>query len=193
VNNRYAVVKRLNRISPLLRVLRPSILAVWRSGLVPVTTARAVRKEIEQTTTSRKRGSYDRVSSLNKAKITKYAAENGIMAAIHQFEKEGFKLKERTVQGWRKEHCANIARINASHSDKIADVQGSSRWALSRPLLLGQGVEDKTNGIICSIRDAGGIINNSIVIGILKEIIEDTDSNLLAENGGSLIIEKPIA
>ena len=49
-------------------------------------------------------------------------------------------------------------------------------------LLLGQDVEESDKKIVPCIREAGGVINNSIVIGILSGILCDTDSNLLAEN-----------
>ena len=49
-------------------------------------------------------------------------------------------------------------------------------------LLLGLDVEESDKKIVPCIREAGGVINNSIVIGILSRILRDTDSNLLAEN-----------
>ena len=49
-------------------------------------------------------------------------------------------------------------------------------------LLRGQDVEESDKKIVRCIREAGGVINNSIVIGILSRILRDTDSNLLAEN-----------
>lgn len=58
---------------------------------------------------------------------------------------------------------------------------------------LGQDVKESAKKIILCIREAGGVINNSIVIGILNGILHDTDSNLLAENSGPIQIDSPIA
>lgn len=160
--------------------------------VVSASTARAVRSEIKEAATRKRLGSsYDKIPPEKKAKIAKFAAENGIAAAIRSFKKEGLTLKESTVRGWKKDHCANIAQLGSARAG-ISDARGTKR-AIGRPLLLGNDVEDKAKQIIRSIRDAGGVINNSIVIGIIKGIVKDTDSNLLAENGGSIEIGKPIA
>ena len=67
------------------------------------------------------------------------------------------------------------------------------KQAPGHPLLLGQEVKEKAKAVILNIRDSGGVINNSVVIGIIKGIIRDSYSNLLVENGGPLQIDKPIA
>ena len=60
---------------------------------------------------SMKRGQYDKTITENqKAKITRYAAENGIPAALrHLKTKQGLELKESTVRGWKKTYCAELA------------------------------------------------------------------------------------
>ena len=59
----------------------------------------------------RKRGAYEKITPESKAKIAKYAAENGIAAAIRHFENnQAFpNLKESTVRGWKKAYCASGA------------------------------------------------------------------------------------
>ena len=162
--------------------------------VLPVSTAQAVRKEIEEASSSKKRGAYGKLSAETRAKIAKYAAENGIAAAIRHYEvEEGLYLKESTVRGWKKDHCLTIARISRSQDGRVPDVKEPIKRAPGRPLLLGQEVEEKAKAIILNIRDSGGVINNSVVIGIIKGIIRDSDSNLLVENGGPLQIDKPIA
>ena len=162
--------------------------------VLPVSTALAVRKEIEEASSSKKRGAYGKLSTETRAKIAKYAAENGIAAAIRHYEvEEGLYLKESTVRGWKKDHCLTIARISRSQDGRVPDVKEPIKRAPGRPLLLGQEVEEKAKAVILNIRDSGGVINNSVVIGIIKGIIRDSDSNLLVENGGPLQIDKPIA
>ena len=117
-----------------------------------------------------------------------------IAAAIRHYEvEEGLYLKESTVRGWKKDHCLTIARISRSQDGRVPDVKEPIKRAPGRPLLLGQEVEEKAKAVILNIRDSGGVINNSVVIGIIKGIIRDSDSNLLVENGGPLQIDKPIA
>ena len=65
--------------------------------------------------------------------------------------------------------------------------------SVGRPLLLGQDVEEKTRRVIQQIREAGGVINNSVVIGIITGILRDTESSLLLENGGPIHVDKSVA
>ena len=43
------------------------------------------------------------------------------------------------------------------------------------PLMLGQDVEESVKKIILCIRESGGVINNSIVIGIITRVLCDID------------------
>ena len=72
----------------------------------------ASRKEIRKTSenlqriatdaTGTKRGNYAFVTAESKAKIAKYASENGVTASIRYFKRKGefTSLKESTVRGW---------------------------------------------------------------------------------------------
>ena len=57
--------------------------------------------------------------------------------------------------------------------------------SVGRPLLQGQDVEYKTRRVIHQIREAGGVIYNSVVIGII--------TGILLENGGPIHVDKPVA
>ena len=56
-----------------------------------------------------KRSSYLKISGEKKALIAKYAAENGIVAALTHFAKDypDGLLKESTVRGWKRNTSAN--------------------------------------------------------------------------------------
>ena len=59
-----------------------------------------------------KRFSYSKISGEQKALIAKYAAENGIVAALAHFAKDypNGLLKESTVRGWKKEYRNELAK-----------------------------------------------------------------------------------
>ena len=59
----------------------------------------AQRKTEKVASTGKKRGSYATISEELKAKVTKYAAENGAIASLRHFKQE-LDLKESTVRGW---------------------------------------------------------------------------------------------
>ena len=79
---------------------------------VPASVADLVEKEIRKTSedlqrtatdaTGTKRGNYAFVTAESKAKIAKYASENGVTASIRYFKRKGefTSLKENTVRGW---------------------------------------------------------------------------------------------
>jgi hypothetical protein len=155
--------------------------------------ADSVKKEIKRTedgSIERKRGAYEKITPENKAKIAKFAAENGIAAAIRHFDKQQDfpNLKESTVRGWKKAYCAELSKTKGENPIDQLPVK-----PIGRPLLLGKDVEENAKKIIHCIRESGGIINNSVVIGIITGILRDTDSNLLSENGGPIKVDKGIA
>ena len=163
--------------------------------VVPSSMAEAVKTEMKRATDAeggsieRKRGTYEKITPESKAKIAKYAAENKIAAAIRHFENnQAFpNLKESTVRGWKKAYCTSLRRKEVEPAGQLPVTH------TGRPLLLGQDVEENAKRIIRCIREAGGVINNSIVIGIITGILRDTDSNLLAENGGPVQIDRSVA
>ena len=65
--------------------------------------------------------------------------------------------------------------------------------SLGCPLALGQDVEISAKKIIHQIRESGGVVNNSVVIGIIKRILRDTDSYLLTENGDPINVGRQTA
>ena len=170
--------------------------------IVSPSMAKAVQKEVESTTRvaaavqsgsvakgAMKRGQYDKtVTEIQKARIARYAAENGIAAALRHFKtKQGLELKESTVRGWKTTYCAELASRKRKGDDK--PVEKLPVQALGRPRALGQDVERHAMKVIHQIRESGGVVNNSVVIGVITGILRDTDSNLLAENGGPITVE----
>ena len=168
--------------------------------VVPASMAESVKAELQRTagvkrtvdgeggSTEKKRGAYEKIAPDNKAKIAKYAAENGITAAIRHFSKQQafHNLKESTVRGWKKAYCEELGRRKAAE-DRVP------KKNVGRPLMLGQDVEESVKKIILCIRESGGVINNSIVIGIITGVLRDIDSNLLSENGGPIRVDKAVA
>ena len=119
--------------------------------------------------------------------IAKYAAENGIVAAIQHFKtkEEYFQidLKDSTMRGWKKLYCDTLSSKSRMGDDK--PVKELPAQSVGRPLLQGQDVEYKTRRVIHQIREAGGVIYNSVVIGII--------TGILLKNGGPIHVDKPVA
>ena len=59
-----------------------------------------------------------------------------------------------------------------------------------RPLLLGQELDRQVQAYLISLREAGGVVNTFIAIAAAMGIIRWHDSNLLAVNGGHIVLTK---
>ena len=103
------------------------LMASWKK-LFLLPWPKSVKAELERTagvkrtidgeggSTEKKRGAYEKITPKNKAKITKYAAENRIAAAIRHFNKQQafHSLKESAVRGRKKAYCEELGRRKAA-------------------------------------------------------------------------------
>ena len=73
------------------------------------------------------RGCYEFCSPENKAKIAKYASENGITASLRHFKltSEFNNLKESTVRGWVKQYRNELPRAAGESSSGTSTGAGS--------------------------------------------------------------------
>ena len=161
---------------------------------VPATVADLVEKEIRKTSedlqrtatdaTGTKRGNYAFVTAESKAKIAKYASENGVTASIRYFKRKGefTSLKESTVRGW-----VSAYRSKLTVEPEITELSEKQR---GRPLLIGKELESQVKRIIQELREANGTVNTAIVLATARGVILAKDANLLAENGGSIDLSK---
>ena len=62
-----------------------------------------------------------------------------------------------------------------------------------RPLLLGPELDRQVQDYLISLREAGGVVNTLIAIAAATGIVRRHDSNLLAVNGGHIILAKHLA
>ena len=137
-----------------------------------------------------KRGDYAVISAENKARIARYASENGVTASLRHFKRSGeFKdLKEATVRGWVKRFKSELSSLGtASSSTDISELNEKKR---GRPLLVGEDVESYVKQFLRGVRDRGGVVNTTITLAAAKDIILAKDSNLLTENGGHIDVTK---
>ncbi len=101
---------------------------------------RELLNESNQSTSSTKtRGPYAKFNQNQKANVEKYAAENGVTAAVWQYIKEFPALKENTVRDWRDTYRLEISKKRSSSGD--ADVHELPAKKKCRPLLLGEELD----------------------------------------------------
>lgn len=140
-----------------------------------------VKEEEKASQSGKKRGPYQEISSENRAKIGKYAAETGVTACIRHFKSKGkfTDLKESTVRGWMNAYKKEMKTAGKS-------VTTLSEKRKGRPLLIGEELEDQVKSFLCGVRSSGGVINAPITVAVARGIVTTKDANLLAENGGGI-------
>ena len=133
----------------------------------------------------RKRGPYHRYGNELRAKIAKYACENGNKSAVEMFSTQlGYSISEATVRNFK---CTYLLKLRAGDDpDAITELPHAT---LGRPLLIGE-FDDQVFEYIKQLRAAGGIVNCNIVIAAAKGFISHKRPSLLKEHGGSLDLTK---
>ena len=163
------------------------------SEKVPATSIEEANKEVEASRNSnggkRRREPYVIVTPEQKARVGKYAAENGTTNAIRRFSKDMPNLKESTIRGWKTVYlCELTSKLKAGDEDTA--VERLPVKPKGRPLLLGPELDRQVQDYLISLREAGGVVNTSIAIAAATGIVRRHDSNLLAVNGGHIILTK---
>ena len=128
----------------------------------------------------RKRGSYNRYDDQTRAKIARYSSEHGNKAAAEKFSNElGHVVSESTVRNM-------MTYLSVLKIEKDPDIiQSLPHAARGRPLMLREYDKDVTH-YIKSLREAGGIVNRSIIIAATTGIVSHKNSGLLKEHGGPI-------
>ena len=173
------------------------------SKVIPSSSIAAANNEVRplmKQGTKGKRGPYSKFSPEQKAVIGKRAEgcdwqESSRMWSWGSCIKIFPCLKENTVRDWRdlylkelkKKWTAASVDITNSGETKVTHLTGKRR---GHPLLLGEELDKEVQEYLLFLRERGAVVNTSIVVGCAEGIVRNTDSNLLASNGGHILITK---
>ena len=132
----------------------------------------------------KRRGMYGAYSAELRAKIGRYAAENGTAAACKKFSKEQARpICESTIRGMK---SAYIKVINSNPQAEINELPRNDR---GRPLLLGK-YDDDVKAYIRGIRQAGGAVSSKVVLAGTRGLLQNKNPPILAEHGGHVTLDK---
>ena len=149
----------------------------------------AANKEVERaistTTSSGKRKRYATYTDQDRAKIGRYAAENGNVATLKRFKSEHEDLVESTVRSFKKKYLEAVKEKKCAAQDytDVAAIPSLKR----RPLTLGD-IDSEVQLYIRALRAAGTPVNTAIVIAAAKGIVMTKNRTLLAEYGGHVCL-----
>ena len=163
------------------------------TGLTPHATAeanRAVEKVLADDVTIRKgkRRYTTDFSSEDRAKIGKFAVENGNAKAVKHFKSTYQHLGESTVRFFKKRYLDGLAekRKNGEMHPAVAEIPVKKQ---GRPLLLGD-LDVQVQQYIRSLRSAGAPVSTQIVQAAAEGIVTSKDRTLLAEYGGNITLSR---
>ena len=110
----------------------------------------------------KKRESYQKLSEEKKAEVGRYAAENGVGAAVRHFAKELPKsLNESTVRGMKRRYLEELSRKRKAGENPT--VESLPQRKRGRPLMLGDTLDQKIQAYLRAIRENGGSVGTAIV------------------------------
>ena len=116
-----------------------------------------------------------------RAKIGRFAAENGNKRAVEKFSCELKRpLSESTVRGFKKAYYSELKKVK--DPDMISELTHGAR---GRPVKLGD-LDQKLQAYISKLRAAGTPVNRSIVIAAARGMVMYHNPSLLPERGGKL-------
>jgi tellurite resistance protein len=169
------------------------------SKIVPSSSIRAANEAVQAilpagtatkpSKNSKKRGTYQKYSPKEKARIGNYAVQHGTSAALRHYSKDFPDLKWTTVNDWRQ---AIIQKIKKDQSKgvkckPVEELEGKKR---GRPSTLSEELNRELMSYIRAIREAGGIINTAIVIAAATGMLQKRDPMSLECNGGHITLKK---
>ena len=129
-------------------------------------TATANREVEKVKQVRRKRGRYHHYDDETRVKIAKCSCECGNKAAADKFTKElGFLVTESTVRNMKKSYLSILRK--EKDPERICSLPHGAR---GRPLML-RNYDQDISRYIKTLREAGGIVNHSIVIAAAKGIL----------------------
>ena len=160
------------------------------SKVVPSTSIASangeVRRVLQQT---QKRGTYAKLTADKKAEIGKRAAEHGVAATIRYYNNHSIEVKVSSVRTWRNAYTSEIRKRWREGSEDVI-MKRLPEKKRGRPFLLGEELEMQVRAYLTALGANGAVVNTAIAIGCAERIVKSNDSNLLASNGGHIVLSK---
>ena len=155
--------------------------------LVPTTSIKQANKHVEDVLSKGKqRQEYQKVSIELKTKVAKYAAENGIKAAVKKFQDQvsnAPKNWKNTVRDWKDAYLHQLERKRKAGDLEDVVLPVKKR---GRPLMIGEDLDKQVQAYITELRKAHATVNTAIVISAGEGIVKAFDASLLSCNGGTI-------
>ena len=124
---------------------------------------------------ARKRGNYNHYSPEIRAKIGKYASENGNLKALKKFKAEVPNLKESTMRSFKQAYKRKLKEVTKKRNVEAQVLAIPSDTRGRPPILL--ELDAKLISLLKSIRIRGGVINFSVVKATALALLKSNPSS----------------
>ncbi|CAG2246019.1 unnamed protein product [Mytilus edulis] len=157
-----------------------------QDALIVQTANDAVDTVVSAPSRKRKRGDYINYDEETRAKIARYAVDNGVARASRKFTSDlGRKVSETTIRSMRDTYV----KLKKKVGTELATLPHSPR---GNPLLLGD-LDTKVQDWIRKVRINGGVINARIVMAAAEAIVTKFARHRLERYGGHITITNTFA
>ena len=152
---------------------------------------------LDVATSTKSRRKYNSYSAEQRAKIGKYAAENGPTRAARNFTANwGINVHGSTARRLKSEYLNKLEEISKQCSQKndsagepvvVTTLQTKDR---GRPVLLRVELDGLVQEFVNNLRAASGVVNSLVVMGATEAIVSHRDISKLFFHGGHIEITK---
>ncbi|CAC5368608.1 unnamed protein product [Mytilus coruscus] len=157
-----------------------------QDALIVQTANDAVDTVVSAPSRKRKRGDYNNYDDETRAKIARYAVDNGVARASRKFTSDlGRKVSETTIRSMRDTYV----KLKKKVGTEVVTIPHSPR---GNPLLLGD-LDTKVQDWIRKVRINGGVINARIVMAAAEAIVTKFARHRLERYGGHITITNSFA
>ena len=140
----------------------------------------------------RKHGEY-KTCTPKHAKYAKLAVEIGVAKVAKKLSTQlGARVSDTTIRSMRDDYNKKV-KVNLAQPINNADINELPTKIRGRLLLLGQELDSEVKKFIQNVRQAGGVVNSTIVVAATRGIVEAHNRALLSENGWSINLTREYA
>ena len=134
---------------------------------------------------------YQHHTEKEKAKIVKKTLECGIVRTISHYAKIDPErtLSPSTVYTWKTKYVRELAK-RQREKDITTEIKELPSKKRGRPIMLGAELDLQVETFLKELRSNGGVVNTAITMAAAEGIVQNSDSKLLAKNGGNIVISK---
>ena len=96
-------------------------------------------------------------------------------------------LTPSTIYAWKEKYLQELAKRRHEDKPEVDELPAKKK---GRPLMLGAELDKLVELYLKELRSKGAVVNSAIVMAAAEGIVKTKDSNLLAKNGGPILISK---